>query len=133
MKQHENIDALVHYRIEQAKDSVETVILLIENGKYSAAVNRIYYGMFYMLLAVAAREGFETSKHQQLIGWFNKTFIKEELLPKRYGSIISKVFKSRKICDYEAFVEISKDEVMKLFNDMKNFIQVIEDYLNDNK
>ena len=31
-----------------------------------------------MVTALAIKNKFETSKHQQLLGWFNKTFIKDE-------------------------------------------------------
>ena len=127
-----NKAALIQYRIEQANNTIETVKLLIENDKYNAAVNRIYYGMFYILLAIAVKTGFETSKHQQLIGWFNKTFIKEDILPKRFGKTISQVFKSRQISDYEAFVEFEKKEVLQLFEDMKDFIKTLEEYLKNN-
>lgn len=127
-----NKAALIQYRIEQANNTIETVLLLIENDKYNAAVNRIYYGMFYILLAIAVKTGFETSKHQQLIGWFNKTFIKEDILPKRFGKTISQVFKSRQISDYEAFVEFEKKEVLQLFEDMKDFIKTPEEYLKNN-
>ena len=40
--------------------------LLIENDRLRAAVNRIYYGMFYSLLALGLAYQFETSKHNQL-------------------------------------------------------------------
>ena len=39
------------------------------------AVNRIYYGLYYAVTALAIKHRFETSKHLQLIGWFNKEFI----------------------------------------------------------
>ncbi len=63
---------LINYRIEQAKETFSVIDLLIENDKYPAAFNRIYYGIFYSLLALALKFGFESSKHQQLIGWFNR-------------------------------------------------------------
>jgi uncharacterized protein (UPF0332 family) len=71
---------LIQYRIGQAKETVEEADLLINNEKFRAAVNRIYYGMFYSLLALALKYEFQTSKHQQLIGWFNKNFIHPGLL-----------------------------------------------------
>ncbi len=129
MKSKGNKEALIQYRIEQANSSIETVQLLITNKKYNSAINRIYYGMLYMLLAVAVEEDFETSKHQQLIGWFNKTFIKEGRLPKRFGKMVSQTFKSRQVSDYEAFVIFEKEEVLQLFTDMKDFIFALEDYL----
>ncbi len=128
----ENIASLIKYRVEQANNTIRIVELLIQNDELNAAVNRIYYGMFYMLLAIAVKTGFETSKHQQLIGWFNNTFIKEGILPKRLGKTISQVFKSRQISDYEAFVEFEKNEVQQLFDDMKEFITALEEYLTNN-
>ena len=131
MKSKENKEALIQYRFEQANNSIDTVQLLITNSKYNAAINRIYYGMFYMLLAVAVKEGFETSKHQQLIGWFNKTFIKEGRLPKKFGKMVSQTFKSRQISDYEAFVIFYEEEVLQLFSDMKEFVFKIKEYIDN--
>jgi len=48
-------------------------LVLIDNNRFRSAVNRIYYGMFYPLMALGLANHFETSKHGQLIGWFNKS------------------------------------------------------------
>lgn len=61
---------LVKYRLEQAYKAAEDAEFLIENKRYGLAINRIYYGIFYLLSALAIIHKFETSKHQQLIGWF---------------------------------------------------------------
>ncbi len=37
---------LIKYRLEQARDTVQVVALLIEHNKLPVAVNRIYYGIF---------------------------------------------------------------------------------------
>lgn len=63
---------LITYRLDQANETIRDVQLLIENDRLRSAVNRIYYGMFYSLLALGLANQFETSKHAQLIGWFNK-------------------------------------------------------------
>lgn len=67
---------IINYRIEQAHKTICEVDVLLKNNLLTIAVNRIYYGMFYMILALALKHEFKTSKHQQLIGWFNKSFIK---------------------------------------------------------
>ena len=41
---------LIRYRIEKAEETIEGVRLLIENDRLRAAVNQIYYGMFYSLI-----------------------------------------------------------------------------------
>ncbi len=69
-------EELIKYRIEQAKEAILEVEILIEKNLLKIAINRIYYGMFYILLALALKNRFKTSKHNQLIGWFNKEFVK---------------------------------------------------------
>jgi len=52
--------------------------------------------MFYSLMALGLKCEFETSKHAQLIGWFNKAFIHEGLIDSKYGKIITKAFNQDK-------------------------------------
>ncbi len=66
---------LIKYRLDQSRETVELAKFLIDSGKLTTAVNRIYYGIFYAVTALAIKYSFETSKHGQLIGWFNKEFI----------------------------------------------------------
>jgi hypothetical protein len=46
--------------------TVEEAEFLLINGRFTTAVNRIYYGMFYILSALALKHQLKTSKHQQL-------------------------------------------------------------------
>ncbi len=59
---------LIDYRLEQADETIQDVKLLVNNKRYRSAINRIYYGMFYALSALAIANNFQTSKHGQLIG-----------------------------------------------------------------
>lgn len=121
---------LIRYRLEEAKETIADVQLLIENDRLRAAVNRIYYGMFYSLLALGLAYQFETSKHQQLLGWFNKNFIHEGLIDARFGKIINKASNRRTQGDYESYVEFDKDVILEMFGEMKEFISEIEGFLN---
>lgn len=122
-------DDLIKYRLEQARDTIDVVDLLIKNNKLSPAVNRIYYGIFYSLLALALQFNFETSKHQQLIGWFNKEFIRTGLIEKEFGRILRDAFENRTSGDYDSFVVFNPEEVLLLFSDMKSFIEQIEAFI----
>lgn len=125
-------DALISYRLEQADETINDVELLISNNRYRSAVNRIYYGMFYSLLAMGLAYNFETSKHSQLIGWFNKTFISTSIIEKDYGRIITKAFSRRTKGDYDIYVSFEKDLMIEMFDDMKKFITRIKEHLNKN-
>lgn len=121
---------LIKYRLEEAKETIQDVQLLIENDRLRAAVNRIYYGMFYALLALGLAYKFETSKHQQLLGWFNKNFIYEGLIDSKFGKILNKASNRRTKGDYESYVEFDKEIILEMFDEMKEFIIEIERFLN---
>jgi uncharacterized protein (UPF0332 family) len=120
---------LIQYRIEQAEETITDVQLLIDNNRLRSAVNRIYYGIFYSLMALGIAHKYETSKHSQLIGWFNKNFIKEGVIPPKYGKIAQKAFNHRTEGDYEAYVEFEKETIRQMHSEMKEFISYIKRYL----
>jgi len=122
--------AIIVYRIEQAKGLIKEIESLINSGSLLFAVNRIYYGMFYMVTALAIKYKYETSKHQQLLGWFNKTFIKDEIIERKYGEYIRKAYKNRITGDYDTFIEFNKDEVFEMFTELKDFINVLDNFIN---
>ena len=51
----EETNALIEHRIGRATDAIDDVKFLIENKKLHLAVNRIYYGIFYVLSALALK------------------------------------------------------------------------------
>lgn len=122
-------DSLIKYRIQQAKEIIELAEFLINSNKLIVAVNRIYYGMYYALTALALKHRFETSKHAQLIGWFNKEFVSKGLVDKKYGEILRNAFQNRTKGDYDAFVEFPQQEVDVMLKEMKQFIIEIESIL----
>lgn len=74
--------------------------------------------------------GFKTSKHNQLIGWFNKEFVKTGRIEKRFGKIVNKGFEDRTDGDYGIFIQFNKDEVTSKFNSMKEFVLELEKIIN---
>lgn len=119
-------DALIEYRLKQAFDTIELAKFLLSSDKLVIAVNRIYYGMYYALTALALKNKFETSKHGQLIGWFNKEFISNKKVDSKYGKILRNAYQNRTKGDYDAFANFSTIEVESMLSDMVDFIEEIE-------
>lgn len=117
---------LIKYRMEQAIETIDVVDFLIKSDKRSVAVNRIYYGLFYSVTALAINNGFETSKHIQLIGWFNKEFVASKKTDVKFGKILRNAFQNRTKGDYDAFVSFEKDEVFQMYLEMIEFIDEIK-------
>ncbi len=86
----------------------------------------MYYGIFYALSALALKFHFSTKKHTQLLGWFNKNFVKDGKVEKKFGEIMYLVFDKRSKGDYDDFVQFTKDEAEELFVGTKEFILAIE-------
>lgn len=48
-------EILIQYRLNQAKQTIDEVSKLIEMDLLNVAVNRIFYGIFYCLTALALK------------------------------------------------------------------------------
>jgi uncharacterized protein (UPF0332 family) len=123
--------SIIEYRFKQATETYEIARFLVANDKLVVAVNRIYYGMYYALTALALKKEFETSKHGQLIGWFNKEFILTAKTDSKFGKILRNAFQNRTKGDYDVFVSFTQEEVESLLNEMYDFIEEIKRLLKD--
>jgi len=124
-------ETLIKYRIARSKETIAEAANAIDNNFWFNAENRIYYAMFYIVSALAVKNGFSTSKHAQLLGWFNKNFIMTGIVPTKYGKIYQLAFNKRQKGDYEDFLSFEKDEVGEDYQNMLEFIGAIEKLLND--
>ena len=122
-------EILIEYRLNQSMQTIGEVTKLIDSDLLNIAVNRIYYGIFYSLTALALRYNYESSKHAQLMGWFNQTFVKPGLLEIKYGKILREAFKNRRDGDYAPFIQFEKDDVLDMQSDMIDFIERIKSFL----
>ena len=120
---------LIEYRINQAFETAEVADLLFSMDKIPSSVNRIYYAVFYCLLAFGIKYGFKTSKHLQLIGWFNKSFIATNSIDANFGRILRDCYEYRRSADYDAFVNFECSDVELLLNEMKSFLDMTKSYL----
>ncbi|MCX6151932.1 MAG: HEPN domain-containing protein [Ignavibacteriales bacterium] len=116
----------IKYRVGRSKETVEEAKLLMENNKLFAAQNRIYYAIFYIVSALASKDGFSTSKHHQLLGWFNKNYIKTGKLSQEIGEIYKNQFVYRTDSDYNDFIKLKIEDVQANFDNMIIFINTLE-------
>ena len=93
-------------------------------------MTRIYYGIFYIINALATIDNFSTSKHSQLIGYFNKEYIKEKIIDPKIGKFLNRAYELRTKSDYGEFTNYSDEEVKSYFEEMKDFIYTIEEIIN---
>lgn len=75
---------------------------------------------------MAIKYQLKTTKHTRLIGWFNKTFVKENVIDGKYGKLIRKAFENRMESDYDILSDFSREEVLLSFEEMKDVITELQ-------
>jgi len=121
---------LAKYRLKQAEESLDEAVFLLSGRKSPRSIiNRIYYGMFYAVLALLIFEPFSSSKHSGVLSYFNKRFIKEGIFPEELGSSINKAFELRQGGDYREYVELTVEQVDPFIEKARVFIEKVGDYL----
>jgi len=119
-------ETLIKYRIERSKETISEAKSAIENNKLFAAENRIYYSIFYIMSALALKNNFSTSKHFQLLGWFNKNFVKTKIVSVELSKIYFDAFEKRQEGDYKDLIYFTSEEVKEDFENMMNFVKEVE-------
>ena len=125
----ENIKALVAYRLEQADESLEAAVILLDKGLIRPSVNRAYYAMFYAVLALLARGKQETSKHSGAIALFDRDFVKRGIFKKDFSRWLHDAFDLRQRSDYGAEYHISGEEAEKTLKNAESFVDEVKKVL----
>lgn len=130
MEQHKKI--LIKNSFLKSYEALDDAKYAIDGNRLSTAQNRVYYAIFYSVIALGYINNFITSKHSQLLGWFNKKFVFEE---KIFDAEIYKIYKaayeSRMKSDYEFTDKPEKKVINNSFEDAKIFVETIEKYINE--
>ncbi len=120
---------LAKYKLERAKEELDTAELLFNNSKLKAANNRAYYSIYYALTAVLCLEPIAFKKHKDTIGYFNKNYVHTGIFPKETGRGISKAAKVRHASDYDEFYIASKEETERQIQTARDLIELSDKFI----
>ncbi len=124
--------SLFLYRLAQAEETIEEAQKMFDE-KFStrSIINRAYYAMFYIVLALFLRNEIDikTSKHTGIIIVFDKEFIQKKKIDKKYSKILHATFLARLENDYKEITNFSDSDTANLLNGAIEFINVIKDYI----
>lgn len=120
---------MARYKLDRAREELETEELLFVNEKLKAANNRAYYSIYYALTAVLCLEPIAFKRHKDTIGYFNKNYVHTGIFPGEIGRGIAKVAKVRHASDYDEFYIASKDEAEGQIKTAKSVINLVDKYI----
>jgi len=121
---------LARYRIKQAEESLDEARYLLSGGKSPRSImNRMYYAMFYSVLALLIYEPYSSSKHSGVLSYFNKNFIRNEVFDKEMGRTLNKAFELRQREDYREYSHLTALEAADFIEKAEAFVREVNSYL----
>ncbi len=130
MNESDQIQDLIEYRLNQARESLAEAQLLAEgDGTTRGIINRAYYAMFYAVLALLIQPGKSVSKHGGVISAFDEDFVKPGLFDKNMSKAIHKAFELRQVADYREFAPIDSEDALEILKKAEEFVSAVEKYL----
>lgn len=120
---------LAKYKLDRAREELDTAELLFDNKKLKAANNRAYYSIYYALTAVLCLEPIAFKKHKDTIAYFNKNYVHVGKFPGEVGRSIAKAAKVRHASDYDEFYIASREEAEKQIQTAKLVIDLVDEFV----
>lgn len=129
----EERSAVVFYRIQKAKDTLNEAIGITQLKYWNAVTNRLYYACYYITSALLICDGHNAQTHSGVIRLFGLNYVTKGLVTKELSKLYSKLFEMRQTGDYDDLYNLSEDEVQPLIDPAKFYIQEIEKLILSNK
>ncbi|MBQ9196701.1 MAG: HEPN domain-containing protein [Clostridia bacterium] len=120
---------LPHYRLEKASEMYAAALRDLRERDYASANNRAYYCIFHAMRAVLALDGEDYKKHSAVIARFTLNYLKTDILPREYGTLISNAALIRNRSDYEDFYICSVEDTKRLIDGARDFLDEVRKYL----
>ena len=121
---------LIVYKLEKAHQTMKEADLLAGSEYYNAAVNRLYYSVYYAASALMLRDSLETVTHKGIKTMLGLKYIHTGKLDREYGRIYQRLFDSRQTGD-DDFVYYDNEAFDELRPLAEKFIDRITSYLEE--
>lgn len=88
-------DDYINYRFHRAEESFQEAIILADNKRWNAVINRLYYSCFYSVIALLLKNNIKVQTHEGARLQFGLQFVKAGIIDKRFGKLYTKLFDYR--------------------------------------
>lgn len=119
--------------MQKAASKLKTARIDFENGQYDDSVSRAYYAVFHAISAALLQKGLTYSSHSQVIGAFNREFVKQGIFPKEITAIIQGLFADRQTGDYDLGDIIDEETAGLGIKNADRILQAIQVYLEEER
>ena len=119
-------EELIRYRQKKAREALEDAALLFHSGRLFSTLNRIYYALFYEVVALLLTADLSSAKHTGVRALFNEHFVKAGKVSVELGRFYSRMYEFRQKGDYVDFVEFEREKVKEWLDQASMFINEMD-------
>ena len=107
-------EELIRYRREKSRETLEDAYILFRAGRLFSALNRIYYALFYEVMALLLTKDLSSARHTGIRALFNEHFVRTGKVSVESGRLFSRMFDFRQKGDYADFVQFEEAKIEDL-------------------
>ena len=115
---------LIRYRREKSKETLEDAYILFRAGRLFSALNRIYYALFYEVMALLLTKDLSSARHTGIRALFNEHFVRTGKVSVESGRFFSRMYDFRQKGDYADFVQFEEEKI-------KEWLVLAESFINE--
>ena len=86
---------LIRYRREKSKETLEDAYILFRAGRLFSALNRIYYALFYEVMALLLTKDLSSARQTGVRALFNEHFVRTGKVSVESGRFFSRMYDFR--------------------------------------
>ncbi len=114
---------------KKAERAIRAAEILMRERDADSAAGRAYYAMFYTAEALLSEQGLKFRKHGGVHGAFGEHFVKKGLLDAKYHQWLLDAFDKRIQSDYGVDTVVTADDVSRMLEQARAFLQEARRYL----
>jgi uncharacterized protein (UPF0332 family) len=117
---------LIRYRLEKSRETLEDAHLLFQAGRLFSTLNRIYYALFYEVMALLLTRDLFSAKHTGIRALFNEHFIRTGKVSVELGKFFTRMYDFRQKGDYADFVKFEAEKMQEWLTSAEHFIKELD-------
>ena len=117
---------LIRYRQEKSKETLEDAHILFRAGRLFSALNRIYYSLFYEVMALLLTKDLSSARHTGIRALFNEHFVRTGKVSVEQGRFFSRIYDFRQKGDYADYVQFEEAKIKEWLAQAESFINEVE-------
>lgn len=112
---------IIQYRINRAYETLEEARIMVQHKKWNAAVNRMYYACYYIVIALLKPH----ATHSGVKAQFNKYVASTSKIDPALAKFYNHIIQDRQESDYKDLYFFEAEEVKSMIPVAQQFIDSI--------